>query len=755
MTINRIKSMQDCGVFRDFAWPGNLPEFGRYNLIYGWNGSGKTTLSRLFRSLCDEMPLVEGGATLTVNNHDVEISEFFDPNLPIRVFDRDFIQENVLSTEGEVDLIFFLGKVNVEGQREVERLKKVEERQISQINKAREKQYNAEKNFENFCKDQARFIKLTLRSEGNTRYSNYNRAHFIKRADDMLAAGDVDSRRLDENARNELLDRHRARPKDRFEPINYLFPDFNKISEETSDLLLTTVMSSVIKALKEDAVLASWVHQGLKHHRDRDAESCLFCTQPLPGDRIEKLEAHFSAEYDALLEKIEQGLISIQDATNETQLQLPVSEQLHNELAVRYEKAKTKVEEQLLEARQSLDTLKEALLKKQARPLDEIRLDRPVGQPDFSAVDAIKGIIEEHNRACGNLQERIDSARMRLEDDSVSSALDRFVELRNTIRTSEEEVDAINNELERTKSKIAHLEQEIVDHRRPAEELNKELRNYLGHSEIYFETKESGYAIMRGDDVAETLSEGETTAIALLYFLKSLQDQKGADLSKTVVVLDDPVSSLDANALYSAFGFIRGRTKDAEQLFILTHNFTFFRQVKNWFHHIKGQKQKEIEKRPARFYMLDCIQEDSERRAELRRLDPLLEEFESEYYYLFSRIYKIAKSPSSPSLEDSYVLPNLSRRVLEAFLAFRQPELSGELYHQLQSLQTSNDAKKDRILRFVHTYSHSISVNEPGHDPSLLGESKKVLQDLLDLMKDEDPGHFSAMEKMVQERFSD
>lgn len=755
MTINRIKAMQVYGVFRDFVWPGDLPGFGRYNLIYGWNGSGKTTLSRLFRSLCDEMLLVEGEATLTVNNHDVEISEFFDPNLPIRVFNRDFIQENILSTEGEVDPIFFLGKENVEGQREVQRLRKIEERQISQINKAREKQDNAEKDLENFCKDQAKFIKLTLRSEGNTRYSNYNRTHFIKRADDMIAAGDVDSRRLDENARNELLDRHRARPKGRLEPINYLFPDFNKLSEETSDLLLTTVVSSAIKALEEDAVLASWVHQGLKHHRDRDAESCLFCEQPLPGDRIEKLEAHFSVEYDALLEKIQRGLVSLQEAVNKTQLPLPVSEQLHNELADRYEKAKARLEEQLLDVRQSLDTLRKTLLKKQARPLDSIRLNRPTEQPDFSAVDAVKGIIEEHNRACGNLQERIDSARMGLEADSVASALDRFVELRNAIRTSEEEVDAINDELEQTKSEIARLEQEIVDHRRPAEELNKELRNYLGHSEIYFETKESGYVIMRGDDVAETLSEGETTAIALLYFLKSLQDQKGADLSKTVVVLDDPVSSLDANALYSAFGFIRGRTKDAEQLFILTHNFTFFRQVKNWFHHIKGQKRKEIEKRPARFYMLDCIQEESERRAELRRLDPLLEEFESEYYYLFSRIYEIAKSPSSPSLEESYVLPNLSRRVLEAFLAFRQPELSGELYQQLQSLQTSDDAKKDRILRFVHTYSHSISVNEPGHDPSLLGESKKVLQDLLALMKDEDPGHYAAMEKMVRGRFSD
>ncbi len=42
-------------------------------------------------------------------------------------------------------------------------------------------------------------------------------------------------------------------------------------------------------------------------------------------------------------------------------------------------------------------------------------------------------------------------------------------------------------------------------------------------------------------------SEGERTAIAFLYFLKSLQD-KSFDLANGIVVIDDPVSSLDANA---------------------------------------------------------------------------------------------------------------------------------------------------------------------------------------------------------------
>ena len=46
-----MSRLRGCGVFRNFGWPTDLPEFGRHNLIYGWNGTGKTTLSRLFRDL--------------------------------------------------------------------------------------------------------------------------------------------------------------------------------------------------------------------------------------------------------------------------------------------------------------------------------------------------------------------------------------------------------------------------------------------------------------------------------------------------------------------------------------------------------------------------------------------------------------------------------------------------------------------------------------------------------------------------------
>ena len=296
-------------------------------------------------------------------------------------------------------------------------------------------------------------------------------------------------------------------------------------------------------------------------------------------------------------------------------------------------------------------------------------------------------------------------------------------------------------------NKIHLLESEIVEHMRPADELNEDLHKYLGHNELHLAVKDTEYVITRHDIPAESLSEGETTAIALLYFLKSLEDRR-FDLKNGLVMLDDPVSSLDANSLYLAFGLIRERTQHAGQIFILTHNFTFFRQVRNWFHNLKGQKKKDINKRPARFYMLDCTCKERVRCSNMRPLDPLLERFESEYQYLFARIYKEATESNSSTIETNLSLPNIARRLVEAFLAFRQPQIAGELRQKFDNVNYE-EAKKLRILRFLHTYSHGDAIEEPAYDLSLLSESHTVLMDLLDFIKDQDPTHYNAMVTIV------
>lgn len=57
--------------------------------------------------------------------------------------------------------------------------------------------------------------------------------------------------------------------------------------------------------------------------------------------------------------------------------------------------------------------------------------------------------------------------------------------------------------------------------------------------------------------------------------------------------------------------------------------------------------------------------------------------------------------------------------------------------------------KPQSILRFLHTYSHSNTISELEHDPSVLSETRAVLCDLLELMKECDPTHYAGMINIV------
>lgn len=93
--------------------------------------------------------------------------------------------------------------------------------------------------------------------------------------------------------------------------------------------------------------------------------------------------------------------------------------------------------------------------------------------------------------------------------------------------------------------------------------------------------------IERSDHPATNLSEGERTAIALHYFLSSVR--KEADTGDApIIVIDDPVSSLDDSVLFGVSSFLWANlvnTDFASQIFLLTHNFELFRQ---WIIQLEG-----------------------------------------------------------------------------------------------------------------------------------------------------------------------
>jgi wobble nucleotide-excising tRNase len=640
--------------------------------------------------------------------------------------------------------ILVVGKESVEKQKEVEQLRKSLADAQTALESGRSKKQNAEKALDRHCIDRAAVIRDTLRSSGSNMYNNYDKATFRERAKKMAAASDKQAHGLSDSDRDKLLAQHRASPKPKVQPLTYQLPALKALAETASVLLSTTVVSVALQALKDDPSLTAWVRQGLGLHQNMHVDQCIFCEQALPRGRLSELEAHFNAEYEQFMKQLDAEIDGLKTAAKAgAELTLPNRAEFYDDLAAECDAAEAALLGLIGSIKGFLDSLVEVLTGKKARAFERLELNVDLPEVDSTTVHRLNEIIQKHNQACDDFQTRVSTARQRLEADSVSGILDEFQDLGNSVNASGTAANAADTETKRLNAEIERLEREIVEHRQPAEELNEDLRKYLGHSELSLEIKETGYTITRNSIPAQALSEGETTAIALLYFLKSLKDRR-FDIANGVVVLDDPVSSLDANALYLAFGFIRERTKDAAQLFILTHNFTLFRQVRNWFHHLKGKDKKQ-----ARFYMLDCASNGGQRCSTIRPLDPLLDQYESEYHYLFARIYRGAAAPTPPMLEENFILPNMARRLLEAFLAFRQPRASGELWQKLQEAEF-DEAKKLRILRFLHTHSHGDAIGEPEHDPSLLGEAGSVLTDLLEFIKAQDPAHFAAMVELVE-----
>jgi len=755
MKLTRINKIRDYRIFQNFSWPNDHLPFGTLNLIYGCNWSGKTRLASLLLHLEDNSAISEGQIGLEFD----ETNRVEGKNLPtatvpqVRVFNRDFIESIILPSGTKMAPIYYFGKDSAEKQRQVEVLREQYNEATTEVTERESENKDAEKNLDDFCIEKAKDIKEFLISSHTQRYSNYDKRNFK-----LAIEGFTDESRNDALLTNENKEKLRkqkdTQPKSKIAKVIVQIPDFAAIAARAETLLNRSVVSQLIDELKMDLEVSDWVQRGLSlHSGERKTDTCRFCGNPLTVERRNLLQAHFNDEFTTFQSTISDELKSLRRYRDDLiDINFPDSSRLYDHLATEYEQRVAEARVSIAEGVSFLDVIYEALQCKMAAPFKAGSKVGGTGTiPDHDALEgAIKSvnkIIEKHNVTTREFQDRVNQACETLERFYVSEAFPDYKEKKAALEQEEAILRAASEKAKRLKEQIAIIERDIIENRRPAEELNMELRAYLGHGEIRFDVMESGYTLKRAGLNAVHLSEGEKSAIAFLYFLKSLQD-KAFDLKGGVVVIDDPVSSLDSNTLFSAFGYMKERVKDAGQIFILTHNFAFFRQVRNWFfHHNEIKKNRKL--RPGRYYMLRTYVRDGQRSASLTPIDPLLEKYESEYHYLFKTVYKeVQRGDSDVGFEYYYGMPNIARRLLEAFLAFRYPDVQGTLWKRVEQVDF-NPERKVRILRLLNTYSHSESIEEPEHDPTVLIETRAILCDLLALIKHEDSAHYQAMKRLV------
>jgi wobble nucleotide-excising tRNase len=760
-----------------------LPAFSRFNLIYGWNGSGKTALSELFRHLETKQPIdpSDGVVEFTVGGMAVHGGDIASAVLPqVRVFNRDSVDRTIFEVPSrQLPPVYYLGEDSVEMQKRVVALKGNLTTELADVAKWDHGTSRARRDFEEFCTDQARRIKDLLLISGGGPYRNYQAPRFKGTAEALIQASEPVAP-LSEDVRLRHLTTKDGTDKGRLEALAGEYPDIATLKRQAEALLERSVVSSTIADLVDDPAVGEWVGEGLALHTGAHAtDKCHFCDQSLPTGRLARLEAHFSDQLRQFVAAIDDATKALEEAAREIASLSPCDARLlYPHLQNDYGRACKALTQQSRLDVKYLEALRSALLTKRGDPfaprearLPLRRVDMPAegagpvdagdqalldgesanGPPDGATLSRVNELIEAHNKHTGEFEREADAARTALENDRVVRALPDYRAKKKAIADAEARCVAAKTAAGVIQSEIKQLELSIGQYHRPAEELNQEMAAYLGRNELRFDAKETGYTITRNGQPASNLSEGERSAIAFIYFLKSLQDM-GFSANAGVIVIDDPVSSLDANSLYSAFGLMRDRTSEAHQLFVLTHNFTFFRQVKGWFLHLRGDK-----KGQAQFYMLEVQSRDGHRSSLIRPLDRLLRQYESEYHYLFKLVYEEAhRHLDTDTLAECYPAPNVARRLLEAFLAFRVPQIHGEnmFSKRLAQMRFQDGAEKHRIERFLNLGSHFDRVGDPEHDMSVLSETSAVLSDLLECMKRTDPDHYAGMVTALGEEAS-
>ena len=758
--VERIIRIRGCGLFGDFKPESDLPDFKKYNLIYGWNGSGKTCFSRILRSFelkenhygLSEFKFKLKGRDRSISQEDLKAF----PN--IRVFNSDFIKDNIFGIS-KPNPIFFLGKASKEKEEQIIQTKEELSALKEQKRKENEELEKSKSNKEYLLSDKAKDIKTNLTTPNGDKYINYNKNNLenkINKKEEDLRK-DVRQYMLPEGQIVTLKKAIQQTVRREIDPLPPLDFNISELMEEAAKVLQTDISSQIIEELKSDERINKWVEQGLAIHKERKLEDCAFCNQTIPQGRLEELGHHFNKEY----QEVVQRLASLKKGLESKKIKssFPDASKFYDDLAEKYLCAKNKIEQTVDSFNKSLDSIIGLITEKEDKPFSRIGLEKlkeileKLKEIDVEPIKTISNCISQHNKKSRNFEEQIREQKEELEMDYIANFSPSYFDMVSEIKETEQRISQLKREAEPKENKVESLKNEIRSHHMPAKQINEGLKNFLGHDDICLVSTEEkgGYQILRNGKEARDLSEGEKTALAIVYFLAKTQEES-FDLEKGVIVVDDPVSSLDSSAIFQAFGFIKESIKEAKQIFVLTHHFDFFRQVKNWFFHL-GKDERE-------FFMMICEQEKEKegpiRKSKIKQIDELLINYESEYHFLFSILYQFATNKEY-RLKCVYPIPNIARKFLESFLAFRIPVLGKNskgsgLYGRLERIDF-DPIKKARINRFLDTHSHPrYEAGVLDFDIGVLSETKSVLNDLFELIKSEDEKHYDVLMESMKGR---
>ena len=566
-----------------------IDELTFVNFFYGNNGAGKSSIAHAIKE-DDGIVWAEGKSA---DDYDV------------LVYNQDFINDNFINY-GDLKGVFIFGEEDIEAKKKIAELTD-EKKQKSDARLAALEDYkkktggleSALTQFQDACFTKTATVRKRFEKcmDGKKQKKGF--------AEAVLAETKPTDHDLAELER--LYDVA-------FDDSARAYPEFKKAGATTygslpgEDLLDQMIVSTsdtpfsrFMKALGDSA--SDWVRDGHTHYAGAAGGKCPYCQQKLPQNFEDDIAATFDAQYQQ----------DIRDLGQFQQVYKKETEEIVRLLQANTDDVMASVDlkayrEKLALLESNFEINRQRIAEKVKEPSKVISLeDTDTLLLEIGAmIDDINKLIRANNKVVA--EKRSSKTKCKTEimqylafqlAAEVKSYNDEVARLNNEIEAITKKGQSLKKEIGALTTQISELNKHNANTEAAIDSINKILRDsgFQGFSIRAKADEENVYEVVREDGtVAENLSEGERNFIAFLYFYHQVRGSMSSEeLKEKIVIIDDPVSSMDSTALFLVSAIVREMINVCrnnteylnpkvpgdyiKQLFILTHNVYFHREI--------------------------------------------------------------------------------------------------------------------------------------------------------------------------------
>jgi wobble nucleotide-excising tRNase len=648
-----------------------MSDLKKLNFVFGTNGSGKTTISRVLRAPDDY-----SSCAIVWEN---------EKRIPCKVYNSDFVAEN-FRDDSDMPGIFTLGKEELETKSRIQQIQ------------------DALRKLESTQEEKKALLKGTDGNGGKAgalvalekKYTNKFWEQKQKYDSSPIKFGMEGCLSSKERFRSELLNQFSSNrePPYTFEELSKraetAFGDSPQTLSEISipnfvpllKLSESTILSKRIVG-KEDIDISAlikklnnsdWVKAGMAY-LEKSEGYCPFCQKQVPHNLTEQLSEYFDDAYSEALKELSDLAIRYTSIGSQLLNQLKfIGQQNTAMLDVQtFNAAVTLLEKTIEENKRKIDS-------KRQNPSNSIVLVDYGNLPD-ELVNLVKDAnkkIAEHNLTVSRISDERRTLKKQIWKFIVNEASSDIALYKKEKKNLENEIESLESKIKEDErqrkaleSKLRTLQSTLTSVIPTKNLINGWLKEFgFTGFQLAVSSDEHSYSLIRDDGtpVNKSLSEGERNFVTFLYFyalLKGSQDNSG-NTPEQIVVIDDPVSSMDSEVLFIVSTLIHelyegicNNSSNIKQLVVLSHNLYFYKEVT--FFDSLPKKIRSNRKQLLRYWVVRKHKGISQ--LYFKEDNPV----QSTYEILWSDVREASKHPD---ITNSNSLQNTMRRILEHYYKY-------------------------------------------------------------------------------------